>query len=804
MSAIRVFRPLTTPLLHASLLLVLGGGLGLPAAAWADNGVRRGYEVPAGSLGAALTRFAGQAGVSLSVDPALVAGRRSDGLQGEYAVEEGFARLLQGSGLMLVPAGEGAYVLQHLPDQSSHVQQLPQIAINGVGAGASADYYAGGQVSRRGGLGMLGERDYLDTPFNQTSYTEKTIKDQQARTLGDVVVNDPSVRTTNPANGRFEQFSVRGFSLFNSDVSFGGLYGVLPTYSIDMEMVERVDILKGPGALLGGIVPRGSVGGNINIEPKRAGDEPLTELTALYASASQFGGHLDIGRRFGEEQRFGLRFNGVRQSGDTEWDHQKVEREASTLGFDIRGERARMSMDLGHSERTGDAPIERVELASAAIRVPKAEDIDHNFAQRWTYANSKDTFGALRGEFDINESLMAYAAVGARKGEYDFLRHAVRVIANNGSFQVVPRAFQRDEEVETATVGLRSWFSTGAVGHTVNLSLNRFYMEFDNSGTRYAQGISNLYDPVDLPYPSGAPTRIDDSTHTENIFTSLALADTLSLADDRVLLTLGARLQKVKVDNWTWGVHDDRYDEQATSPAMGLVIKASEHLSFYANYMEGLTQGATAPSTGVINANEIFPPYKSKQSELGVKYDMGRFSATVSLFRIEQPSYVTEQNRFAEDGELRNQGIELNLFGEPLDGVRLLGGVMLLDSEQTSTANGVNDGNRGTGAPISNINLGAEWDIRQVPGLTLTARGIHTGAQYLDPANTQKADSWERYDVGGRYAFDWGDNPITLRASVENVLDSTYWASAATSSDSAPGLTLSTPRTWLVSATVGF
>ncbi|WP_236214768.1 STN domain-containing protein, partial [Metapseudomonas otitidis] len=91
--------PLARHLLRASLLLALG----LPSA-WADDGARRSYQVPAGSLASALTRFAGQAGVSLSVDPALVDGLDSPGLQGEYGIDEGFDALLRGSGLMLLPA----------------------------------------------------------------------------------------------------------------------------------------------------------------------------------------------------------------------------------------------------------------------------------------------------------------------------------------------------------------------------------------------------------------------------------------------------------------------------------------------------------------------------------------------------------------------------------------------------------------------------------------------------------------------------------------------------------------------------
>ncbi|MFP3498188.1 TonB-dependent receptor plug domain-containing protein, partial [Pseudomonas sp. SIMBA_059] len=148
--------------------------------------------------------------------------------------------------------------------------------------------------------GLLGSRDFMETPFSITSYTSELVKNQQARTLGELIATDPSVRATNPAGGRFEQFTIRGFSLFNSDVAYNGLYGILPTYSIDMEMADRVDIIKGPSQLINGISPRGSVGGGINVQPKRAGDKPLTEFTGSYASAGQAGGAVDVGRRFGE------------------------------------------------------------------------------------------------------------------------------------------------------------------------------------------------------------------------------------------------------------------------------------------------------------------------------------------------------------------------------------------------------------------------------------------------------------------------------------------------------------------------
>lgn len=796
MSAVSSYR--LRPLLHFSLLLTLSSSPLFVSTSWAETSGKRAYEVPAGSLSAALTRFAGQAGVNLSVDPALVNGRNSSGLSGEFAVEEGFARLLQGSGLQLVPVGEQAYTLIPAPDSASAGLQLAPTSIVGDSGSTDGQEYAGGQVARKGSQGMLGSRDFMETPFSMTTYTKDAVKNQQARTLGDLIASDPSVRATNPAGGRYEQFTIRGFSLFNSDVSYNGLYGILPTYTIDMEMAERVDILKGPSQLINGISPRGSVGGGINVVPKRATDKPITELTTSYASKGQAGAAVDVARRFGEDDKFGIRFNGVKQSGDTEWDHQSVDREMAVLGLDFRGDRLRLSTDIGHTERDTDAPQERVQVGANA-KVPNANDVRDNYAQSWSKARTKDTFGAVNAEYDLSDSVMLYGGVGARKSNHDFLRHAVSVTNDAGDFSVQPRDFTRDENVRTATAGARSWFNTGPVSHEVNLAASYFYMDFENGGARYAAAPSNLYNPVDTPTPSN-PTRADSKVYTENRFSGVALTDTLGFFDDRLLLTLGARWQRVKVDDWTDNVKGDTsYDEEKVSPSGGILYKVTDDFSVYANYMEGLSQGKIAPSTSV-NEDQIFPPFVSRQIEVGAKYDLGSYAFTASVFRIKQPAYETNTTSrvFGPNGKRRNDGVELAMFGEPLKGFRLLGGVMYIDSELTNTVNGTFDGNRAPATPEYNVNLGAEWDVPSVKGLTLTGRGIYTSSQYLDQANSKSIDSSERFDVGARYAFKVDQKDITLRANVENIMNKYYWSSAGASDDSEPGLTLSTPRTYQI------
>ena len=210
--------------------------------------------------------------------------------------------------------------------------------------------YAGGEVARGGRLGMLGNRDFMDTPFNMTSYTSALIENQQARTLQQVLENDPSVRMATSAGHIRENFRIRGFPVLGSELALNGMYGLSPDGHVPTEFLERVEVLKGPGALLNGMAPFGAVGGSINLVTKHAGDAPITSVSTDYTSSSQFGTHIDVGRRGGDHNQFGIRYNGVYRSGGTALDEQWKVRGLNALALDFREERVRLSIDAYHSQ----------------------------------------------------------------------------------------------------------------------------------------------------------------------------------------------------------------------------------------------------------------------------------------------------------------------------------------------------------------------------------------------------------------------------------------------------------------------
>ena len=533
----------------------------------------------------------------------------------------------------------------------------------------------------------------MDVPFSVTGYTEETIRNQQADTIADVLANDPSVRSSYGYGNFSEQFVIRGFPLYGEDIAIDGLYGNAPRRIVGLELYERVEVLKGANAFLNGVAPASSgIGGGVNLVPKRAGDEPLNRITGSYAMNSQFGMHLDSGRRFGPDNAYGVRVNAVTRDGETAIADEERQTLIGAVALDYRGERARVTLDAGHQRLRVDQGRPVVFLGGG-VAVPDAPDSTHNHATSWSYSEMKDTFGQVRGEFDVNDHVMAYAQFGARfmREDGDYASPTV-TDASTGDATVVRLTVPREDLNLSGQADLRTDFTTGPVEHSLNIGVSGLTQENRNAYEFGSSSATNIYDTPDVSRPAtlfagGDFDNLPLVSRTE--LTSVFASDTLILFDDRLRITAGLRAQQLTIKGFdrTSGAESSNYDESAVTPVIGAVVKVTDQVSIYANRIEGLAQGPEAPGTAV-NSGEIFPPYRSKQYEVGAKADFGSFGAGFALFQTTQPSGTTDPDTlvFGVDGEQRNRGLEVTLFGEPHPGVRLLGGVTLLNAELLAPA----------------------------------------------------------------------------------------------------------------------
>ncbi|MFC3473523.1 TonB-dependent receptor domain-containing protein [Massilia oculi] len=237
----------------------------------------------------------------------------------------------------------------------------------------------------------------------------------------------------------------------------------------------------------------------------------------------------------------------------------------------------------------------------------------------------------------------------------------------------------------------------------------------------------------------------------------------MSLMDDKVLVNVGLRHQRIKDFGYDYntGLENSAYESSENTPFAAIVYKPRKDLSVYANYSEGLQRGPVASGTDIVNQGEIFAPYVARQREAGVKYDSGRYGLSAAVFSTSQPSAYVENRVFGVFGEQRNRGLELSVFGTPARGLKLLGGLTLIDAEQRVTAGGVNQGKKAIGVPETQLNIGADWIVPGVDGLSLNARTVYTSKQYADGANLQKLPSWTRLDLGATWNTRFMDRDLT-------------------------------------------
>lgn len=672
------------------------------------------------------------------------------------------------------------------------------------------DAYAGGQVARGINLGTLGNQKSIDVPYSVSSYTSQLIEDQQARSVGDVLANDASVRV-DAGYGNFAQvYYIRGFVLDNDDISLNGLFGIAPRQMVSTDAIERVELFKGANAFLNGASPNGTaIGGGVNLQLKRADDTPLTRVTVEGSGSGELGTHIDVGRRFGPDGGFGIRFNEAVRDGTTSVQDEHNNSKTTSLALDWRGDKVRISADfLYQKNHIGEGKTSYYFDTGSALPAPPAAT--SNYAQSWTYSTTEDTLGILRAEYDFAPNWTAYVTGGVRHGNENGEYSSPTYNGATGAVTATELGVNRNEDAVSGEAGVRGKFNTGPVSHFVTAAVSGTSLKVNQAYTYSYPGFStSLANVQQVAFPSVYTLgNMSDPLRTETLFTrSVAASDTLGFVNDRVLLTLGLRHQSLGENTYssTTGAFTQGYSESITTPVYGLVLKPLQDVAVYFNHSEGLSAGDTVTDTSAKNYGSTLAPYRSKQTEFGVKYDTARFGASLAFFQIGKPSaYTNAAGYYAADGDQRHRGVEASVYGSPVTGLRLISGVTYIQSKLLNQSDATTDGNRAAGVPAWQVNVGADYDLPWVHGLSVNARWIFTGSEYTSASNNQTIPSWNRFDVGAAYKTQiYGKNTV-FRLNVLNVANKAYWSNVTYSSSTTSYLTEGAPRTFLFSMSTDF
>lgn len=697
---------------------------------------------------------------------------------------------LNGLVLALLAAGAGPAALAQ---QAAGDAALSEVTVRSKYEREDLPLRAAGNKAASGArLGILGATTIMEAPVHVNAYTRELAEDWSALTLQDVLENDSAVVFTTNKNHLLQNFNLRGLDMSASDIATNGLYGIAPANAVPVEMFERIEVLRGPNVLLSGMPPLSSVAGTVNMVTKRALAQPVADLTMTYASGSYFQGHADVGRRFGAQKRLGLRFNGVYGDGEMGARDENQSRRVGALALDYVGDRARFSLDVYDSVNRIDngSPGMFNFIGTAAIPgvgyLLAAPDGDTNLF-RGTHGRYENRGVLARAEFDFGENWQGYLALGGSEALGKGLLFGTRayVTAADGTTRGAIYNVHTESERRTAETGVIGRFDTGGIKHRLQLSANvlRHKEGTNNTACNYCY-TTNMYHPVTPTFPAAPAFK---GYTTDNDFRSLAIADTLGLAGDKLLLTLGGRHQSVKMPL-------SGYSESRFSPMIAAVLQPwGDRVSLFGNYTEGLEPGQVVGVT-YANAGQALPPKQTKQFELGAKLQSGALTHTFSAYQIRRPSFVTNSsNALVDDGEQRLRGLEWSMYGQVMQTLSLLGGVTHIQSAQRNT------GRDTYGVPELRARIGLDWQT-PVAGLKVGGRVIHTGAQWADSNNRLRVPAWNRLDLNASYSTKFGATPVRFNTSVENLGDKKYWIGMFGDGFVMPGA----PRTVKVSATVSF
>lgn len=629
-------------------------------------------------------------------------------------------------------------------------------------------------VNRDVNAGALGVQSLQELPFSIGSYGRELIDNQRARTVQDVLKNDPGVQ---PASfgGAYDGIAVRGFSAnaVNSVRRDGLLTNVYA--DIPLENMERVDVLKGLSGFLYGVGEPSGLVNYILKRPTRRG------FTSVDAEVSSFGGrylHVDSGGAVDQSRALAFRVNmAAQEQGDF------------THAGDLSRAMASVALDMQLAPGTLlrlDADYQRKKLAAQPVIGPRsdgtvvpAESFDPRtlLGQPWGQYRTETSNLGLRLEHELGADWNLIAQLGYSLTTRDAAFPDVYSVTSGGTITSGDFYFSPDQRFTTvsAQAFLNGGMKAAGVQHDVVLGLSDGRMKSSDGGWFPNDGLTvgNIYAPVYSARPdfSNPPPKNQGSTRQPSLFAS----DTVSLNEHwRVLAGLryiAYRSESLSAD----GVQREG-DVNVTVPSAALVWLPTKTLTAYASYTEGLEQGAYAPNTAS-NRGERLDPIRSKQIETGIKWiPQRRLSATAALFYIDKPLQAVDpaDSRFKTLGRQRHQGIELALNGEVATGLSVVTGISWLDARMLHTGD-AREGKRPANVAKLQASAWFDWQVADLPGLSLNAGLVHTGERALDQANSLIVPAFTRWDGGARYAVRVAGVPTVWRLQVQNLANRRYW-----------------------------
>lgn len=715
------------------LLATAGSAYAAEPATAAAPGARKAYAIPAGELESVLNRFGRESGILLSFPSTLTAGLHSEGLRGNYTVQEGLQQLLRTTPLMPLPQDNGGFTLvkRTEPAGTASDATLPQVTVT---AGLeSATGPAGGYLAKRSASATKSDTPIIETPQAIAVITAEQLATLKPTSLGAAIAYTPGIVPDAGYSNSFDVFYSRGFRLSDSSggiyrdgLKFGGAgwaSGQQEPYGL-----ERIELIKGAASVLYGAAAPGGV---LNTVTKRPGPDMVNEVKAAYGTLGRRELAADLGGALGSD--WSWRVTGVARNDQTHVDHipNNARYFAPALKWQPSAATSLTLMAYLHERRTAylyPLPAEGTLLPSPYGKLPRGRFVGEPGFDRQ----------------DARQHGLSYLFEHAFSGQTR-LRHGVRFVDSENHVQFTglegvdkqnPRLQLRaayDEWERTSGISsdtsLEHRWHGGGLAHTTVAGVDYARHKPESEWSLASMGPIDLAAPVYGAKPGPMTLEPDYATRARATRTGIYLQDQMKLGERWVFLLGGrndwardARSPLAGAPQWK------SESSKAFTGRAGAVYLADNGLAPFASFSQSFE-----PQSGVGAGGERFKPTRGEQVEVGTRWqvpDSGML-LSASIYRLTQQNLVTsdprQPNVRLQTGEVRAEGLELEAKGRVNKHVNLIASYAYTDAHTTKSLR-----SNEIGLPQPNVpkHQAALWSDASLAALGWNGMKAGLGARY--------------------------------------------------------------------------
>ncbi|OZI72317.1 TonB-dependent siderophore receptor [Bordetella genomosp. 12] len=752
--------------LSSALILAASG----PAHAQSAHSV----VITGGPLAAVLANYAAAVGVQLIFDPAQLAGRSSGGLTGSVDTQEGFNRLLAGSGFQARPDGAGSYVLSRL----SSVSELPAVTVTGRAAPGVTEG-SGSYASNALTLGK-GTQTLREIPQSVSVVTRQQMDDQNMNSLSDAMRNVTGITVeTLSAGAGISGYISRGYAMDTVQVdgmSMPAGSGDLST-GLDLAVYDRIEVLRGPSGLYQGT---GEPGGTINLVRKRPLQDFAFSAQTSVGSWDYYRAVADLSTPFDSEGKVRGRF--VAGYDDRGSFMSRVKSEHPVFYGVVEADIApRTTVAAGFAwQRNRSTPSFGLPAYAdgSLLDVKRATNLsaDWNRIEEETTEIFADLEHRLDGGGRIKASVF-HRDIDNPVRNTTWSNSAVNPVT--GDTNLIAWSYRNHWKTTGGDVNLNLPVDLFGREHSLLIGADYRHTIKDFSyggGTVYP---SNIYNPV-TSFPQPEMDRVNGSLGRVTQFGLYTRAN-VQLADAWKLIA-GARLSWWKNDARNNNFYFDDFSQNIdridarTSPYAGLIYDFTPQWSAYVSYTS-----IFQPQTDTTAQGSTLKPRTGRQIETGVKGELldGRLNTHAALFQI------VDRNRAMTDpdnpyfsvaaGKVRSQGFETEVSGSPFPGWDVIAGYAYTDTKYLEAPDSTKGQTFSAITPRHAISLWTRYHFRQpaLQGFSVGA-GVRFNSGFYEESDDVRWKQGSFTTVSAQIGYRY-DKHLEATLTVDNLFDRVYY-----------------------------